>query len=187
MSAPFPTQYRIILDCTEFRIARSSDPIIQQTTYSTYYSANTFKVLIGGTENGEVGFVSNVYGGAISDRQITEESGLLDLLQKGNFVMADRGFDISDRLEEKGVILNISPFKRGMQMSVEDIMKTRAIANRRIVIENLIGVAKKNKILFDRIPNVLWPIINEIVYNCFMFTNFKNCIVLKEKIKVINS
>lgn len=28
------TEYTVILDCTEFKIARSSDPIIQQTTYS---------------------------------------------------------------------------------------------------------------------------------------------------------
>lgn len=170
-------KYKIVLDCTEFRIERSSDPIIQQTTYSTYYSTNTFKVLIGGTENGGVGFVSDVYGGSISDRQITKECGLLNLLQEGDFVLADRGFDISDLLEERGVVINIPPFKRSSQLSEEDVAITRIIANRRIIIENLIGLAKKNKVLSDRIPVNLWPIVNEITYNCFMIINFKTSIV----------
>lgn len=174
-----PEQYNIILDCTEFRIERSSDPIIQQATYSTYYGTNTFKVLIGCSENGEITFVSDVYGGSISDRKITEVSGLLHLMQDEQFVLADRGFDISDVLEEKGVHLNIPPFKHGKQLSEEDVMKTRLIANRRIIVENLIGVAKKHKILTDRISVSMWPIINEIVYNCFMVCNFKENIVKK--------
>lgn len=170
-------QYDIILDCTEFRVERSSDPIAQQAMYSSYYSTNTLKVLVGGTENGEIRYVSDVYGGAISDRKITQECGILTFLKQNEFVMADRGFDISDILEERGVVLNIPPFKHGTQLSEEDVAKTRMIANRRIIIENLIGAAKKNKILCDRISTVMWPIMNEVIYNCFMFINFKNCIV----------
>uniref|UniRef100_A0A6P7GDH0 Uncharacterized protein LOC114336093 n=1 Tax=Diabrotica virgifera virgifera TaxID=50390 RepID=A0A6P7GDH0_DIAVI len=62
-------------------------------------------------------------------RKITAECGILELIQEGEFVLADRGFDISDLLEEKGVHLNIPPFKKGAQLSEEDIIKTRAIAN----------------------------------------------------------
>ncbi|XP_031329193.1 uncharacterized protein LOC116160195 [Photinus pyralis] len=170
-------QYTIVLDCTEFRIERSGDPLIQQATYSSYYGTNTFKVLIGGTENGEIAFVSDVYGGSITDRKISHISGILDLLKEADYVLANRGFDISDLLEEKHVHLNIPPFKKGAQLTEEEIFKTRAIANRRIIIENLIGAGKKNKILSDRIPRHLWHITNEIVYNCMMFINFKPSIV----------
>ncbi|XP_031359312.1 uncharacterized protein LOC116182892, partial [Photinus pyralis] len=93
-------QYTIVLDCTEFRIERSGDPLIQQATYSSYYGTNTFKVLIGGTENGEIAFVSDVYGGSITDRKISHISGILDLLKEADYVLANRGFDISDLLEE---------------------------------------------------------------------------------------
>lgn len=166
-------QYDVIIDCTEFRIERSGDPIIQQTTYSTYYHSNTFKALIGCTERGMISFVSDIYGGCISDRVITQCSGLLDLLKDGDFVLADRGFDISDVLEEKGIHLNIPPFKLKTQLSEEDIALTRAIANRRIIVENVIGLAKKNKILSEKIVTSMWPIMNEVIYNCFMFINFK--------------
>lgn len=172
-------QYSVILDCTEFKIQRSSDPQIQQATYSNYYGTNTFKVLVGGTENGAIIYVSDVFGGCISDRKITEVSGFLDLVEEGQYILADRGFDISDVLEYKGVRLNIPPFKRKSQLTEEETLKTRAIANRRIIIENLIGLAKKFKILTDKIPVTLWPISNEIVYNCFMLCNFKNNIVNK--------
>ncbi|KAB0790240.1 hypothetical protein PPYR_15429, partial [Photinus pyralis] len=131
--------------CTEMRIERSSNPVIQQATYSTYYGTNTFKILVAGTENGEIAFVSDVYGGSITDRKISEVSGLLDLLKGGDYVLADRGFDISDLLEERHVHLNIPPFKRANQLTEEEVFKTRAIANRRIIIENLIGAAKKKQ------------------------------------------
>lgn len=176
ISSTGENQYKIILDCTEFVIERSSDPIIQQATYSSYYGSNTLKVLVACTENAEILFISDAYGGSISDRKITKESGILELIEEGQFVLVDRGFVISDLLEEKGIRLNMPPFKKGTQLSEEDIMKTRAIANRRIIVENIIGLAKKNKILKDCVSAKMFPYVNEIIYNCFMICNFKKSI-----------
>lgn len=82
--------------------------------------------------------------GSTSDREIVIKSGLLDKLEKNDGILAGKGFDISDLLEEKGVLLNILPFLRGKQqlISFEDI-KTGVIANRRILIENVKCDAKK--------------------------------------------
>lgn len=170
-------EYDIIIDCTEIPIEKSNDPVIQQATYSQYKSTNTFKVLVGCTEYGAVTYVSDVYGGCISDRRIIEESGFLNLLQKNNYVLADRGFDISDLLENKGVHLNIPPFKTKKQLSELDVAKTRAIANRRILIEQLNGLAKKNRIIVDRMPVHMWSMANQIIYICFMLTNFRKSII----------
>jgi len=45
----------------------------------------------------------------VSDKQITRESGILDLLQAVDNVMVDCGFDIST-LVPAGVTVNMPPF-----------------------------------------------------------------------------
>lgn len=46
------------------------------------------------------------------DKQITRESGVLDLLEAGDNLMVDRGFDISN-IVPNGVSVNIPPFLAG--------------------------------------------------------------------------
>lgn len=97
-------------------------------------------------ENGGVNFISEAYVGSTSDREIVVKSGLIDKLQKGDAILADKGFDVSDLLESKGILLNIPPFlKDKKQLSERDVMKTRAIANKRILIENVNCRAKKKQ------------------------------------------
>ena len=51
-------------------------------------------------------FVSSIYTGSISDTKLVERSGFLKLLQRGDEVMADRGFTIEDKLTPLGVLVN---------------------------------------------------------------------------------
>ncbi|XP_062586714.1 uncharacterized protein LOC134248321 [Saccostrea cucullata] len=73
---------------------------------------NTFKALVAVTPSGAFMFVSNLWGGNVSDRYITEHSGFLDLVKPGDEVMADRGFLIRDLLLERRATLNIPPFTK---------------------------------------------------------------------------
>lgn len=57
-------------------------------------------------------FSSDLWGGCVSDKQITRESGVLDLLQAGDNVMVDRGFHISTIVPD-GVSVNVPPFLAG--------------------------------------------------------------------------
>uniref|UniRef100_A0A1X7U9Z1 DDE Tnp4 domain-containing protein n=1 Tax=Amphimedon queenslandica TaxID=400682 RepID=A0A1X7U9Z1_AMPQE len=57
--------------------------------------------------------------GSISDKELTRRSGLLELFEPGNSVMADRGFDIEEDLALIGVRLNIPPFLKGWKQVLE--------------------------------------------------------------------
>ena len=93
----YPTT-QIIINCTEILIKTPSSLARQSVTQSSYKNHNTVKVLIGIAPHGYVTFVSDIYEGSISDQAITEESGLLQLLEHGDLVMVDKGFDIKDLL-----------------------------------------------------------------------------------------
>ena len=54
--------------------------------------------------------MSEVYEGSVSDRKLVEVSGLLDKLETGDEIMADKGFTIQDLLTPIGVRLNVPPF-----------------------------------------------------------------------------
>ena len=55
-------------------------------------------------------FVSKLWSGRVADKQITIKSGLISLLEPGDNVMADRGFNIANILPVY-VTLNIPPLQ----------------------------------------------------------------------------
>ena len=103
---------RIIIDCTEMFIEKPTSPYAQRATWSDYKEHNTIKALVGITPSGYFSFLSEFWTGSTTDRRITQESGLVDLLEEGDAVMADRGFNIRDILTKKKVYLNIPPFSK---------------------------------------------------------------------------
>ena len=89
---------RIIIDATEFFIERPSSLLNQACTFSNYKNRNTVKVLIGVTPSGAISYVSQSFEGSISDKKLVELSGLLQMLEPGDEIMADKGFLIQDLL-----------------------------------------------------------------------------------------
>ena len=53
---------------------------------------------------------SCLYGDHTSNKNITQECGLIDLLETGDVLMVDRGFDIQHLLTSKCVTVNIPSF-----------------------------------------------------------------------------
>ena len=120
---------RIIIDATEFAIERPSSLLNQSSTFSNYKNRNTVKVLVGIIPSGAISFVSESYEGSISDRRLVELSGLLQLLEPGDEVMADKGFLIQDLLVPIGVQLNVPPLLQSkLQMPTDDVVVTKKIA-----------------------------------------------------------
>ena len=169
--AQFPTT-RIILDCTELFIERPSAMLAQSETWSEYKHHNTWKLLVGVTPNGQVTFLSELWGGRVSDKHITRESGVLNLLEAGDNVMVDRGFDISDIVPD-GVTVNMPPFLAGrQQMTASETENTMSIASVRIYVERAIGHIKTHHILDGTMPNSLSSYATQIATVCGLLTNF---------------
>ena len=136
------------------------------------------KCLQGIAPHGHVTFVSQVYEGSISDRAITEQSGLLQKLEHGDSVMADKGFDIQDLLVEYGVKLNIPPFRQaGRQMTPQELAKTKNIAAVRIHVERKIQRIKSFSLLADEIDNSMFGLMDSLVFVWAMLTNFQGALV----------
>ena len=157
----------------------SSSLLIKSQTYSNYKSTNTLKGLIGIAPAGGVCFVSQLYTGCISDKVITERSGFLDLpFDRGDSVMADKGFDIQDLLDRLGLTLNIPPFL-GLsgQMTGEDVSNTQSIAAERIHVERAINKIKTFHIFDHVIPLSLVGSIFQIWTVCALLTLFQEPII----------
>ena len=77
---------------------RPSNLLARAQTYSAYKHHNTAKYLIGITPQGAVCFISDGWGGRVSDRHLTENSGLLDNLLPGDTILVECGFDIADSI-----------------------------------------------------------------------------------------
>lgn len=72
---------RVIIDCSEVFIKRPSNLLAQNITYSNYKHHNTLKFLIGITPAGALSFLSKCWGGSVSDKELTLNSGFLDQLE----------------------------------------------------------------------------------------------------------
>lgn len=68
----------MIVDATELKIQVPSSLQKHSESYSTYKSHTTFKSLIGVDPNGGIMFVSQLFEGSISDKQIVQRSGFLE-------------------------------------------------------------------------------------------------------------
>lgn len=175
---------RVILDATEIPIDKPTNVESQTVTWSNYKHKNTLKAMIGCSPRGAVTFISDSYGGSVSDRQIIEKSSLLDPLskpfEKGDAIMADRGILVQDLFANQGVQVNIPNFLKGKsQLDPSEVLHDRRVASKRIHIERVIGLTKSFKILKHGICRSKVHLGSRINFVCFAISNFRLNIVHK--------
>lgn len=176
---------QVIIDCTEIRCQTPSSPLLQSEMYSNYKSHCTMKGLIGIAPHGPVTFVSQLYAGSVSDREIFKQCRITkrlteDMVDKG-MVMVDKGFLISDCVSCK---VYCPPFlSRGKQMPAHQVKETQAIARLRVHVERVIRRIKQNK-LFDGVITLSHSAnINQLFTVACLSSNYQNKALVKTWIK----
>ena len=183
----FGDKVAVILDCFEVFIDRPSSLLPRASTWSNYKQHNTVKVLLGITPQGTISFVSEAWGGRVSDKCLTESCGILQNLLPGDLVLADRGFNIAESVGMMQARLHIPAFTRGKnQLTALEVEDTRTIANVRIHVERVIGLVRQKYSILRGIlpieflstkPNENSPPIDKIIRICCSLCNVCDSVV----------
>ena len=181
MKEKFPN-VKCIIDCVEFKIAIPSPSplVLHKLMYSDYKSHTTVKALAGIAPGGGFTFISSVFPGSISDKDITVKSELLNrqMWEPGEELMADRGLTTDEYLTPLGVKLVIPSFLKGReQFTEEEVIKSQQIANECTHHKRMIQRLKCFHI-FDRVmPLQMIGSLNQIITVCALLCNFQEPII----------
>ena len=107
-----------IIDCFEVFMERPTNVKARAQTWSNYKHHNTAKFLIGIAPQGRV-----------SDVYITENCGIMEHLQPGDVILADRRFNIHDSATMYCAQVKLPPFTRGKkQLSKAQVDVSRQLS-----------------------------------------------------------
>ena len=122
------------------------------------------------TSAGTISFISKSYGGAASDRYINETCGIVEKLQFGDNLMADKGFNMNDLLVSTGSSLIIPPILRDKnRFSNKNCKATSNVAKDCIHMEKAIARVKDFRIFNDVFPTILKDQL--VLFLCCALTN----------------
>ena len=94
----FPST-RVVIDFTEIKCQMPNSLLFNNELFSSYKNHATLKRLVGIRPGGAISFVSQLYSGSISDREIVTRSGFLDMeFANGDSIAPDKGFTIEELL-----------------------------------------------------------------------------------------
>ncbi len=162
---------RCIIDCSEIFIERPESLDVQAATWSDYKKHNTCKFLIA-VSPGYIMFISDCYGGRTTDQYICQNSGSYNYLERGDEVMADRGFQIKEDLLHHYCSLSVPPGARvKSQMTAAECKNTKEIANLRIHVEWAINRLKTFRILKSTFSLTMLPLVDDIFRVCAAICN----------------
>ncbi|KAI5736139.1 hypothetical protein M8J76_000366 [Diaphorina citri] len=154
--ATFP-RTRMILYCVQIEVAKPSKVKL----------VNTLKVLIGVAPNSTIIFVSALFPGFMSDKQITLESKVLNHMEFGDMILSEKSFLLRDppRNEED----NQPPFLKDPELLLQKI------ADARKHVEETIHRLKSFKIL-DLISSDMRGHSCKIIQTCAALTNLQHTV-----------
>ena len=186
-----------LIDCFEVFIEAPGNLKARALTWSNYIKDTTMKFLIGCTPLGAISFLSDAWGGRVSDVELVHQSGFLTKCEHfpGDQILADRGFTMKEDFARiAGIELHTPAFLKGQdQMPAKDLETSRRLSSVRIHVERVIGLMKNRfailqgtiplrvvKSLKDEAENASKSSADKIVGVCAILTNLGGGIVYKE-------
>ena len=164
---------RLVMDATEISQDIPQNLTSQGLTYSSYKSRHTMKAVISVAPNGTIVHCSDLYPGSTSDVAIVQHCKVLEQLEPGDLILADKGFTIQ-RLLPQGVHLNIPPFLASKsKFTKEEAVMCSKIARARIHVERANERVKNFQIL-HHIPAKLRPLSSKIIQVCCCLVNLQS-------------
>ncbi|KAI8441274.1 hypothetical protein MSG28_014913 [Choristoneura fumiferana] len=172
-----------IIDCFEVEIEKPKKPVDQALTWSQYKNCNTIKYLISATPDGFINFVSEGYGGRISDMYLVEQSGYLEIIPANATILADRGFKhLESHLVKKSVkVLRPPSVLKGTKMTKAEVIDSKILASLRIHIERVIRRVRLIKMLKPHavVNNKLLNILDDAVVVACGLINLQSPVIRK--------
>ena len=163
---------RIAMDATEITQDVPSNMNSQSLSYSNYKSRHTVKAVTCVAPNGALVYCSELYPGSTSDAAIVDHCGILDMLKPGDMILADKGFNIFDKLPP-GVTLNIPPFLSSKShFTKEEAQLCYKIGRSRIHVERA-NERIKNYCILDHIPSQYRHLSTKIFQVCVALVNLQ--------------
>ena len=153
-----------LIDCFEIGIKKPTNATARAQTWSKTKHAYTIKFFISITPSGSVSFMSEGWGGLVSDKELVHKSGYLDKLQRGDHIVSDRSLAMTEECVSRGVI-DHAPVstKESDEINVEDIDASNHILCLRRHINRVISRLRTFRILTNSCPLSLVALLDKIV------------------------
>lgn len=172
VARPFRSRYKncsVIIDCVEFPIEKPLNRTAESQSWSDIKHQNTVKCLIGITPYGASCFVSQCWGGRVSDRDIVLQSGFLDFLLCGDQVITCKNLFIEKEVSEKGAKIILPKIVHLHEKKSND-HELLAVSH---FIRKAFKQIKNYKILAQTLPLPVLPYVDEMITCCLALSNLQ--------------
>ncbi|KAL1265543.1 hypothetical protein QQF64_003570 [Cirrhinus molitorella] len=158
----------VVIECIEMRCQAPSFLLLQGEG-----SQCTYRGLIGMAPHGAVTFVSSIFAGSVSDKELLKKSGIVSLLKPEMAIMVNKVLFIDDCVPCK--VYQPAYLLKMEQMPVDKVRE----AQLRVHIERLFRRVKQHKLLDTVIPSSDTRTINRLYTVACLLINYQNGPLLK--------
>ena len=118
----------------------------------------------------------------MSNVEITKRCGLIELMETGDQIMADKGFVLNNVLKDTGVSVATPHFLcSDGQFTASQIEDNQKIASLRIHVERHIKRVKEYKLLQSTVPLSIAGSVNQLWTVANLLTLFRRPLIKKKK------